>query len=221
MITSMEVLTAENDLYRREQKEWKNYEKRNNEQKTDVKQNICRNKIHDDCQEGRRTQEENIYRNKEVKIKKKILILGDSNSTDLTKILNNLQPNKYLVQAFIKHNAELEDIIVDIRNLTESFTLTDHVIIAAGLTNAMRGKVKLMKRIIEMIDRSGGIKENSPSNKIGNESVYETALEKKTSNIECTNVRPSQAESDNNTENSTVIHDDSFLETTDVRKHPV
>ncbi|KAG5864870.1 hypothetical protein JTB14_037031 [Gonioctena quinquepunctata] len=71
MNTSMEVLTAENDLYRREQKEWKNYEKRNNEQKTDVKQNICRNKIHDDCQEGRRTQEENIYRNKEVKIKKK------------------------------------------------------------------------------------------------------------------------------------------------------
>ncbi|KAG5879234.1 hypothetical protein JTB14_006034 [Gonioctena quinquepunctata] len=105
MITSMEVLTAENDLYRREQKEWKNYEKRDNEQKTDVKQNICRNKIHDDCQEGRRTQEENIYRNKEVKIKKKILILGDSNSTDLTKILNNLQPNKYLVQAFIKHSS--------------------------------------------------------------------------------------------------------------------
>ncbi|KAG5865650.1 hypothetical protein JTB14_018823 [Gonioctena quinquepunctata] len=71
MITSIEVLNAENDLYRRELKEWKNYEK---------------------------------------------------------------------LQAFIKHNAELEDIIVDIRNLTASFTLTDHVIIAAGLTNAMRGK---------------------------------------------------------------------------------
>ncbi|KAG5889495.1 hypothetical protein JTB14_026499 [Gonioctena quinquepunctata] len=82
---------------------------------------------------------ESVHRRKD-NLKKNILILGDSHSIDFLNILNNIVPDDYIVQTIIKHNAQLEDIIVDLRNLTKTFTLSDYVILSGGLTNALRGK---------------------------------------------------------------------------------
>ncbi|KAG5888096.1 hypothetical protein JTB14_021896 [Gonioctena quinquepunctata] len=71
-------------------------------------------------------------------MKKNILILGDSHSIDFLNILNNMVSDDYIVQTIIKHNAQLEDIIVDLRNLAKTFTLSDHVILSGCLTNALR-----------------------------------------------------------------------------------
>lgn len=73
--------------------------------------------------------------------KNSILILGDSNATEFSKILSHLLGDDYIITSYVKHNAMFGEIIGDIQNLTKNFTKKDYVIIMGGSVDALKGSL--------------------------------------------------------------------------------
>ncbi|KAG5861997.1 hypothetical protein JTB14_024094 [Gonioctena quinquepunctata] len=165
MIISIKTLTAEKNIYIRELENLKNInnsgrkskkcgdtnkQKNKSEKNSKINNCIFNDKDLGEIPERIEPGKESVHRRKD-NMKKNILILGDSHSIDFLNILNNIVPDDYIVQTIIKHNAQLEDIIEDLRTLTKTFTLSDYVILSGGLTDALRGKIRIMKEICRII----------------------------------------------------------------------
>ncbi|KAK5638780.1 hypothetical protein RI129_013075 [Pyrocoelia pectoralis] len=73
------------------------------------------------------------------KRKKKILILGDSQTRDMGLILKSLLSTNFIVSNIFKPNGLLEDVVINISELTTEFSCDDFVIILAGSNNGLKG----------------------------------------------------------------------------------
>lgn len=151
MMTSIKVLTADNEVYVQELKSTKHELFILNEKADFYPTDINTSSIPNDKNKPNpvkvTTSVNKININEDCR---NILILSDQFGFNLgSHIKNNLK--NINVQTFVKPNARLANVIVDVGPLTKDFTLDDFVIIVAGFNDFRYRKYPSFKEINDKI----------------------------------------------------------------------